>query len=173
MSRRVSVRQRWWAWTVVALACLAARPALAQSTRDHRALREGALVRVRLTSDSVLVGRLVVPFSADSARVTVCAGALECARSDDTGARTISATAIRRLEVRARGTGMFGYFGLYAGLLTGALYHGSMRDPNTTGLLVGGVTGTLVGALLGSRTTTWMPVMPCIHLCGWGLAVYP
>lgn len=155
------------------LACLAARPVLAQNTPERPVLRQGALVRVRLASDSVIVGRLAVPFSADSARMTVCADTLACARTGDTGTHTISSAAIRRVDVRARGTGVFGYLGLYGGLLTGALYHGSARDPNMTGMLVGGVTGAMFGSLLGSRTTTWMPVMPCIHLCGWGLAVYP
>lgn len=173
MRGRIGGRHLSRAWAAAVLACLAARPVLAQNTPEPRVLREGALVRVTLSSDSVIVGRLAVPFGADSARMTVCTDTLACARTGDTGTHTISAAAIRRVEVRARGTGVFGYFGLYAGLLTGALYHGSPRDPDMTGMLVGGVTGTVLGGLLGSRTTTWMPVMPCIHLCGWGLAVYP
>ena len=173
MNGRTGVRRLSRAWMVALLVSLAVRPALAQNTPEPRVLREGALVRVRLTNDSVIVGRLVVPFSADSARITVCPESLTCARSGDATTRSMSAMAVRRLDVRARGTGAFGYFGLYLGMLTGALYHGSARDPNMGGMLIGGVAGSVLGGLLGSRTTTWMPVMPCIHLCGWGQAVYP
>src|SRR6476661_2926040 len=135
MSRLLQARRVSRAWMVAVLACGAARPGLAQGTPDSRVLREGALVRVRLAGDSVVIGRLVVPFGADSVRITVCPESLSCARID-AEALSISASAIRRLDVRARGTGVFGYFGLYLGSLAGAMYHGSARDPNVAGMLI-------------------------------------
>jgi hypothetical protein len=85
---------------------------------------------------------------------------------DSTAAQdTLFFDALRSLDVRGKSGGRWGLFGLYTGGLAGAM----IRKPDTAEdggpMLLGMLGGALLGAFIGSRVESCLPLFPCYHAC--------
>jgi hypothetical protein len=157
---------------VIAAALIAAfapaPAALAQASLTTVPLDSGRLVRIRLDDGSVVRGRLLRPFAADSAQLTYCRyPATPCRRLDAPAVSAIAAAQIAALEVQrgsrlwrgvAIGAGIGVLLGGFAGWLDNELCdYAGCGQPLPVWVLSGAVSGGMWGALLGSLHVVWGP----------------
>jgi hypothetical protein len=151
----------------ILFAALLAAPAAAQPLVTQQ-LDSGALVRLHLLDGSLMRGRLVRPFAADSQRMVVCPYPQPpCAGVGAPVARSVEIDLVTQLEIARTRAGRGALIGAGAGILCGfimgnvinglsELGGGKRVDPPVyaLGFAVG---GAVWGAVIGSTVTVWAP----------------
>ena len=135
-------------------------PSLAPAQRF--VLDSGAIVRAKLDSMTV-TGEVRERFTDSSSTIVICPRDRHpCTNAENL--RMVRVGAIKRLAVRGKQTGSFALLEFYLGALAemGVTHH------TDVGLLAGGFGGGALGALIGSRSKGWVPLFPCLHVCGAG-----
>ena len=140
-------------------------------------LDSGALIRARLEDRTEVIGSVLAPLeltpaiftASDTSRLLIVCEvqSASCGSASGPSTRLLPLREIRRLDVRGKLTGLFGYGGFYSGALLGLL---ASDSDDTQGLLLvtAGFGGMALGSALGSRITGWVPVFPCYHGCATG-----
>jgi hypothetical protein len=115
----------------------------------------GAVVRAHLKDGDVVTGPLLVSFAPEAQQLVVCDDRTPgCESRDAGGARTLPLTAIERLKIPYPGTSIGADLGFRAGGLI-ALEH---DKENEYLMMLGMLTGAVVGGVVGSRVTRWITV---------------
>jgi hypothetical protein len=140
-------------------------PAVAQTPVPAR-LDSGTLVRLRLLDGSLVHGRLVRSFAADSQRVVVCPYRRPpCERVTEPAVRTVQTDLIKQLDIArgtraGRGAAIGAGAGIVIALVMGPVIDGLSEQPRSDhGMLVlsGALGGAVWGAVIGSTVVVWAP----------------
>lgn len=159
-----------------------AQPPKPDSVRVWARLDSGALVRVHLSGNEIVIGRLLVPFAfrrrllaehESTEELVLCDRRREpCTAVDTGGVRHLATSKITRLDVRGT-MGQLALLGFYAGSLVAMFVNGAAKkdedgSKTVAAIFVGGGSGALLVGAIGSRIVGWNLVFPCVHMCASG-----